>query len=136
MLPPISYTILDSSGKHNPDHPPGAAVGQLLHLAMRHGHLNYISPMQECKATQIRILINSAARSGKPTDLGRLDDGICLDLQLSKVDADVEQQGQSWSELAQGFANITRLSIHTILTVVFRDIESDPFKMIDQYIVY
>lgn len=85
--------------------------------------------MQECKATQVRILLSSAASSGTPPGLGNVDDGVSLDLELSKVDSSVEQQGQSWSELAQGFANTTRLSIHTILTVVFRDIESAPFKM-------
>lgn len=80
-----------------------------------------VKALQECKATRMSILLSSAAGGGTPAD------GARLDMLMSKVDSKVAQQAQAWSELAQDFVKMARLSVQTILTLVFSDIEFVPF---------
>lgn len=81
--------------------------------------------MQECMVTRMSIVLSSAA-VGTMAGLRSGVDPVAVEMLLSKADSNVAQQSQAWKELAENFARISQLSVHTILTLVFSDIESAP----------
>lgn len=81
--------------------------------------------MQECKATSIKFLISSVS-CGRRNVSCSCKNAVALEVLLDEADVSVVQQAEEWSELALNFVTTARLSVHTILKLVFHDVECAP----------
>eukprot|EP00892_Ulva_mutabilis_P007455 jgi/Ulvmu1/5081/UM021_0098.1 len=76
---------------------------------------------KECKATMMKLL--DCTVDGSTEACVSMPHSTALDHSWNEADIGIMQQAEAWGDVALDFLSTARLSIHTILTVVFLDIE-------------